>query len=97
MLYENLHVLNILTKGSLRDTLANREWRLVLALMVRESYKVNQWSSVFIRTVDGQCLDLPPVISGQCDAGHGGVLTMLCKYYALHSRVPVYSTPYSDC
>jgi hypothetical protein len=40
LLYENLHVLNILTKGSLRDTLANREWRLVLALMVRETYKV---------------------------------------------------------
>jgi hypothetical protein len=40
LMYEHLHVLNILTKGSLRDTLANREWRLVLALMVRESYKV---------------------------------------------------------
>ena len=40
MLYENLHVLNILTKGTLRDTLSNREWRLVLALMTRESYRV---------------------------------------------------------
>lgn len=42
LLYENLHVLNILTKGSLRDTLAHREWRLVLALMVRETYKVSK-------------------------------------------------------
>jgi len=40
LLYENLHALNILTKGSLLDTLADRECRLVLALMVRESYKV---------------------------------------------------------
>ena len=40
LVYENLHVLNVLTKGTLSDTLANREWRLVLALMVRESYKV---------------------------------------------------------
>lgn len=40
LLYEHLHVLNILTKGSLRDTLSKRENRLVLALMIRESYKV---------------------------------------------------------
>ena len=40
LLYENLYVLNILTKGTLRDTLANREWRLVLSLMIREGYKV---------------------------------------------------------
>ena len=33
-------MLNILTKGSLRDTLSERENRLVLALMIRESYKV---------------------------------------------------------
>ena len=33
-------MLNILTKGSLRDTLSVRENRLVLALMIRESYKV---------------------------------------------------------
>jgi len=39
-MYEHLHVLNILTKGSLRDTLSKRENRLVLALMIRESYKV---------------------------------------------------------
>ena len=42
LLYENVHVLNVLTKGTLGDTLANREWRLVLALMVRESYKVRK-------------------------------------------------------
>mmetsp|Transcript_25189 Transcript_25189/g.41974 ORF Transcript_25189/g.41974 Transcript_25189/m.41974 type:complete len:483 (+) Transcript_25189:186-1634(+) len=40
LLFETLCVLNILTKGSLQDTLSKREWRLILALMVRESYKV---------------------------------------------------------
>ncbi len=40
LVWENLYALNTLTKGSLADTLANRQWRLVLALMVRESHKV---------------------------------------------------------
>ena len=41
LLFENIYALNVLTKGSLRDTLSRRDWRLVLSLMVRESYKVS--------------------------------------------------------
>ena len=52
LVYENLHALNILTKGSLLDTLSDRECRLVLALMVRESYKVR--TNLFI--VLTQCI-----------------------------------------
>jgi ketopantoate reductase len=40
LVHENLYALNILTKGSLGDTLAKREWRLILALMTRESYRI---------------------------------------------------------
>lgn len=40
LVFENLYALNALTKGSLADTLGKRSWRLVLALMVRESRKV---------------------------------------------------------
>jgi len=56
LVYENLHALNILTKGSLLDTLSDRECRLVLALMVRESYKVCAKFYVF-----GVCLYLKSV------------------------------------
>jgi len=37
LLYENIYALNILTKGSLYDTLQNRQWRLIIALMIREN------------------------------------------------------------
>ena len=37
LIYENLYALNILTKGSLRDTLANSKYRMLLALMIREN------------------------------------------------------------
>jgi len=40
LVYENLYVLNILSKGTLMHTLSKREWRLILALMIRESYKI---------------------------------------------------------
>lgn len=40
MVYEHLHVLNILTRGTLQETLANREWRLLYALLIRESNEV---------------------------------------------------------
>ncbi len=37
MIYENIYALNILTKGTINDTLNNYRWRQVLALMVREN------------------------------------------------------------
>lgn len=40
LLYENLFALNMITKGTLRDTLSKWKWRCILALMMRESYKV---------------------------------------------------------
>lgn len=39
LIYENLYALNILTKGTLRDTLANSKYRMILALMIRENCK----------------------------------------------------------
>lgn len=36
-IYEHLYTLNILTKGSIRDTLYNRKYRLWYALMIRET------------------------------------------------------------
>lgn len=39
LIFENLYALNILTKGSINYTLANRKWRLMLALMIRENYQ----------------------------------------------------------
>lgn len=41
LVYENLYALNILTKGTLLDTLSRREWRLIYALMIRENLNVN--------------------------------------------------------
>lgn len=55
LLYENLHVLNVLTKGTLADTLTNREWRLVLALMVRESYKVLVNTRTYVHIIFASC------------------------------------------
>lgn len=37
LIYENIYALNILTKGTINDTLANYRWRQILALMVREN------------------------------------------------------------
>lgn len=36
-IYEHLYTLNILTKGTVRDTLFNRKYRLWYALMIRET------------------------------------------------------------
>ena len=43
--FENIYALNILTKGSLRDTLNNRSWRLLIALMIRENIQAVQAAS----------------------------------------------------
>eukprot|EP01039_Chlorochromonas_danica_P000075 gene75-82_t len=40
MAYEQLYVLNMLTKGSIVDTLSKREWRLIYALLLRETNAV---------------------------------------------------------
>eukprot|EP01038_Epipyxis_sp_PR26KG_P010655 gene10655-14310_t len=40
LVYENFYTLNILTGGSLVETLSKRKWRLILALMLRESSKL---------------------------------------------------------
>jgi hypothetical protein len=37
LIYENIYALNILTKGTINDTLGNYRWRQILALMVREN------------------------------------------------------------
>eukprot|EP01036_Dinobryon_divergens_P024514 gene24512-32971_t len=37
LIFENLYALNILTRGSLSFTVSKRKWRLILAMMVRES------------------------------------------------------------
>lgn len=36
-MYEHLYALNIISKGSIRDTLYNRKYRLWYALMIRET------------------------------------------------------------
>jgi hypothetical protein len=47
LVYENLYALNVLTKGTLSDTLSRREWRLIFALMVRENLNVCCCLSIF--------------------------------------------------
>eukprot|EP00599_Poterioochromonas_sp_BG-1_P001738 CAMPEP_0173149196 /NCGR_PEP_ID=MMETSP1105-20130129/10183_1 /TAXON_ID=2985 /ORGANISM="Ochromonas sp., Strain BG-1" /LENGTH=398 /DNA_ID=CAMNT_0014064019 /DNA_START=36 /DNA_END=1229 /DNA_ORIENTATION=+ len=48
LVYENLYALNILTKGSLKDTLSRRDWRLIYALMIRENL-----NSLFVASKGG--------------------------------------------
>lgn len=45
MIYENIYALNILTKGSIQDTINNRSWRLIIALMIRENLQAVQVAS----------------------------------------------------
>lgn len=40
-MYENLYALNALTRSSINHTLSKSEWRLILALMNRESVAVS--------------------------------------------------------